>query len=297
MAVRRHAGDHRIHDLAHDARPKRGIDERARRERAHPAGVRPAVFVEDALVILSRSDGQRTRAVADDEERDFGTGQTLLHHQPIARRAKPSIAHRRDDRGLGGRPIVRDDDALSRRETVGLEHDRESEFIRSHARERIVERRRGVEARRGDIVTRHERFGEHLARFERGRRARGSEQQPSVGGKAVGDADTQRQLGPDDRQIDLFTRGEREDGIGIGQVGGDGARDLRDARIAWCADHFSDVTFDGETGRQRVLARAAPEHEHVHRHGRVWRLEPYDSKSVKGCAADAHRELRPGLFR
>ena len=51
-----HPGDHRLDDLAHDARSQRGVDQRARRERAHAAGVRPAIVVEDPLVILRRAD-------------------------------------------------------------------------------------------------------------------------------------------------------------------------------------------------------------------------------------------------
>ena len=54
-------GDDRLDDLAHDARVQRVVDQRARRERAHPAGVRPAVVVEDALVILRGADRQRAR--------------------------------------------------------------------------------------------------------------------------------------------------------------------------------------------------------------------------------------------
>ena len=44
------------------------IDQRARRERAHAAGVRPSIAVEDALVILRRHQRLRARAVAEREE-------------------------------------------------------------------------------------------------------------------------------------------------------------------------------------------------------------------------------------
>ena len=56
MALRRHSRNHRIDDLLHDAVVQRGVDERARRERAHAAGVRAAIVVENPLVILGRAD-------------------------------------------------------------------------------------------------------------------------------------------------------------------------------------------------------------------------------------------------
>ena len=49
--------------------------------------------------------------------------------------------------------------------------------------------------------------------------ARGwAEQQPAVGGEAVGDADAQRQFGPDDGEIDLFASRQGERSPGLGQV-------------------------------------------------------------------------------
>ncbi len=45
---------------------------------AHAAGVRALVVIEDALVVLSRSERQHRVAVAQEEERDFLSGEELL---------------------------------------------------------------------------------------------------------------------------------------------------------------------------------------------------------------------------
>ena len=111
-------------DLAHDPRLERGIHQRARRERAHAAGVRPAVVVEDALVILRRADRDGARAVADREERHFRPDQAFFDHEPIAGGAEFPLAHGVGDRALGGGTILGDHHALAGRQSVGLQHHR-----------------------------------------------------------------------------------------------------------------------------------------------------------------------------
>ena len=57
---------------------ERRIKQRTRRKRAHAAGIRSTIVVEDTFVILGGADRQRARAVADEEEGDFGARQTFL---------------------------------------------------------------------------------------------------------------------------------------------------------------------------------------------------------------------------
>ena len=90
MTLGRHSGQHRIHDLPHHPDFKGGVEQRTRRERAHSAGIRTPIVVEDPLVILRRSDRQRAGAVADKEERDFGTAQAFLDHRAARRRRRIS---------------------------------------------------------------------------------------------------------------------------------------------------------------------------------------------------------------
>ena len=61
MSLGRHSRDHRIDDLTHHTRVQRSVDQRAWGERAHAAGVRPVIVVEDALVVLRGADRQRPR--------------------------------------------------------------------------------------------------------------------------------------------------------------------------------------------------------------------------------------------
>jgi hypothetical protein len=124
-----------------------------------------------------------------------------------------------------------------------------------------------------------------------------AEEQTAAGGKAIGDAPAQRELGTDDSEVDLLAVGQREERVRIGEVCGGDSGDQRDARIAGRADDFGDVALSGQTRDERVFARAAPEHEDPQRHRtcRDWnslirrRLAP---------ARDMHTSvLRTGLFR
>ena len=187
----------------------------------------------------------------------------MTMRSPAAPNLRSRIAA--DDGLLGRLPILRDDDALAGGEAVGLEHDRKAELAGAHRRERLVERLARAEARRRHVVPRHERLRECLARFEpRGRGGR-SEEQPAFGRESIGDAEAQRQLGTDDGEVDLLAIGERQSA----------RRDRRDRRtpmrasraipgISGRGDDLADVAIGGETGDQRVLARAAAENENSH---------------------------------
>ena len=73
---------------------QRGVEQRARRERAHAAGVRPLVAVEDALVILRRADRRARAAVAQREERHFRAAEAFLDHDASAGVAELLLVHR-----------------------------------------------------------------------------------------------------------------------------------------------------------------------------------------------------------
>ena len=260
LAFSGHAGDHRLDDLARHARLERGVHQRARRERAHAAGIRPAVVVEDALVILRGTDRQRAFAVADEERGDLGSGEALLDHQTIAGGPEATLAHRCGDRRLRRRSILGDDDALAGSQSVGLQHEREAERARAHHRQRFVEGVGGMKTRRRHAVTCHERLGEGLARFERRRGARGTEQQTPARGEAVGDANAQRQLGADDREVDAFADGEREQRVRVGEIGVD--RSARPRAIPGIAGRARQRQprrgCRGESGCRGACSRAPP---------------------------------------
>ena len=264
MSLSRHAGNHRIDDFVHDAGLELAVDERARRERAHAAGIRTAITVEDPFVILGRPDRHRARSIADREERHFGTAEALFDDEPIPGRAEFSVAHRFANRRLGARSIVGDDHALTRREAVGLQHDRETEFTRGDRGQRLVRRLAGLKPRGRNTVARHQRFREGLARFKARGRGGWTEEQTSIGGKSIRDAAAERQFGSDDREINPLAFGELRHGVKVSGIDHGDFSLMRDARITGRADERADVRFGGKPRDEGMLARAAADDENSH---------------------------------
>ena len=192
---------------------ERGVDERTRRERAHAAGVRPAVVVEDPLVILRRCRSARARAPSQTTKND--TSGPVRHSSMTSRSpAAPNAARpspRRSPRSAVG-AVLGDDDALAGGEAVGLQHDRASRTRRD--RDDAPAPRRATRRSRKRAVGTPWRAMKAFANAlldSRRAAARGRpEQQPAVGGEAIGDAEAQRQLGADDGEVDLLALGERE---------------------------------------------------------------------------------------
>jgi hypothetical protein len=140
--------------------------ERTRRERAHAAGVRPAVVVTDAFVILRAAEIRRVLAIGEKKERHLGSRQAFLDHQPRAGRAELFVDHRGAHGGFRLGTIGRDCHALPGRQTIGLHDHWKTEL---GARNGVERRRRIVtddEARGGNAVVRHEGFGMRLRTFE-----------------------------------------------------------------------------------------------------------------------------------
>ena len=67
-------------------------------------------------------------------------------------------------------------------------------------------------------MPRHEVLREGLARLECGRRLRGTHDQATGRGEPVHHAQTQRQFGADDREVDSFADGQVEQRRGISRV-------------------------------------------------------------------------------
>ena len=108
----------------HDDRGELRRHQRARRERAHPARVRPAVAVADALVIL------RGRRAARRARRRTGRKTTLpgpsdTPRSPVARRRRRTAGRpsRRERRASASPRFCGDDHALAGGEAVGLDDD------------------------------------------------------------------------------------------------------------------------------------------------------------------------------
>ena len=107
---------------------------------------------------------------------------------------------------------------------------------------------------------------EHLAAFELRRGARRSEDAQAARGEEIDDSAIERQLGPDDGEIDAFALGEREQARR-----GRRRRRRRFARSARCRDCRGRrrTSRDGSGSRrelpgERMLAPAAADHQHLH---------------------------------
>ena len=111
---------------------------RERRVGAHAAGVGAGVAVEQALVVLGGAERQHVVAVAEEEERDLGSGEELLDEHRAERQVLVGVGDR-------GGAVVGDDDALARGEAVGLDDVAERRGRRARPRARRGWRR----ARRG----------------------------------------------------------------------------------------------------------------------------------------------------
>ncbi len=90
---------------------------------AHAAGVRALVVVEDALVVLRRHQRNHALAVAHHQERQLLALQALFEHHARAGLAQHLAAQHLFGGALRLFLRLRDDDALARGQTVGLDDD------------------------------------------------------------------------------------------------------------------------------------------------------------------------------
>ena len=162
-------------------------------------------------MILRRAERNRLPAVAQHEERHLGTREALLDDDARAGLAELTLLHHGANGGVGLGAVGGNDDALSGREAVGLDHDRQAELA---ARDHACGLGGGIadaKPRRRDAVARHERLRERLAALELSRGARGTDDAMAARAKAIDDAKIERQLGTDDRQIETLAIGERRE--------------------------------------------------------------------------------------
>ncbi len=102
----------------------------------------------------------------------------------------------------------------------------------------------------------HELFGEHFARLEARGALRGSEQQIAFSRKDVGDAAAERQLGADDREVDLFFSSDGGDGVRIGRVDRNASCHAANPGVSGCADDLRDAALGRQFPHQSVFAPA-----------------------------------------
>ncbi len=283
-AVGGHAVHGRNDHLAHDARVHFRRDHRRRRIGAHAAGVGALIAVAQALVILRRGKGKHIPAVDHRDEARFLARKKVLDDDARTRVAHRVFDQHRVDGRIGFGARLRDDHALARGETIGLDDDGCAAL--GHI---VVSRARvGESAIAGgrQPVARHERLGEILGALEPRCRARRAENRESRGTKGVDDAGRERRLRSDDRERDLPALRE------IDKLGNLGQRDIgkrrfaRRAAVARRDEHARDARALRNLPRERVLPAAAADHEDVHEcFIRIAELEPDSKTSRAGPSA------------
>ena len=138
----------------------------------HPARVRPLVAVEDALVVLGRSQRHDVFAVAKREQRELLAVQELLHDDL---RLAESALGEKDVHGIACLAFgCADDHALARGQAVGLEHERVLGL--DELLERMLRVTKDLVRRGGHASVRHQLFCVDLRPLQTGR----------LGGRAEG---------------------------------------------------------------------------------------------------------------
>src|SRR5688500_1083656 len=110
----------------------------------------------------------------------------------------------------------------------------------------------------------HEVLRECLAPFEGGRGFGRTDDRASRYREDVNDAAAQRQFGPDDREVDGLSLGNRQQLPGGTDVGRQTTRNRGNSGVAWCANHRLDIGFAGEFPGEGVLARASSDDQNFH---------------------------------
>ena len=195
-----------LHDLMHGGQLV-GRHDGHRRVHAHAARVRAAVAVEGALVVLGRGHAVGLAAAHEREQRALGAGEAFLYDHGgagLAERAIEAGAHGFFRRLL----VLGHDDALARRQAIGLHHDRGLQ--RGQVAQRRLEVVEAAVARGGNAVGIHEALAERLASLKLGALGIGAEHGDAGLAQLVGHARDERRLGADDHELHVVLLHERQ---------------------------------------------------------------------------------------
>ncbi len=221
---------------------------------AHAAGVRALVAIEHGFVVARGRQRDDIAAVAERDEADLFAAEEFFDHQAALELA---------ERGLGFGAVLRDHDAFSGGEPIGLEDDREAEAVERGASFGFVFG--GGEAGGGDSTLCKKALCENFAAFEARGVAVGADDEFAFGAELVDYAIDQGRFGTDDGQVGADAFGDFEERGGFGYAGGFGytGADAGDPRIARCREDFN-VRRLRQFPTQRMLAPAAAEDQNLH---------------------------------
>ena len=212
-------------------------------------------------MVLRRDERQHAGPVGEREERHLLAHQELLDHH-----REPGVAEGARLEALRDRPVrlldaLAHHHALARGEAVGLHHQRRAQLPAvAPGRRRVSE---GAEARGRDAVTGHEVLGEGLRALEPRRGRAAPEHREPDRAEPVGQAEGERGLGPDHHEVGPLLLGQGHELVDGGVLDRHAAGVRGDAGVAGRGDHAAEARALGELPRERVLAPAAADQEHV----------------------------------
>ena len=240
-----------------------GGDHRGRRVGAHAAGVRPAVAIADALVVLAGGHRQHVLAVDHDDEAGLLAIEELLDHHARAGVAEGIAGEHVAHGGFGFVQVHGDDHALARGQAIGLDDD--GRALLAQVGQGRLDLGEVAIGGGGDPVAGEEVLGEGLRAFQLGGAGGRAEDIQAALAEQVVHACHQRRLGADDGQLDVLRgevgqllQGQHVDGdvLALGFGGGAGVargdEDLRHARVL------------GDFPGQGMFTTAAADDEYVH---------------------------------
>ena len=258
---RRHSLERGRDDRPHDAFAHPRIHHRRRRIGTHAPGVGAALAFTDALVILRGSELHCPRAIAKREKRNLLAVEKILDDDSLSRLAKFARKHP-VYRGVRLVYAHRHDNALARREPVGLDDDRRT--FAAH-----IGSCRGGAGKAGisggwDFEAGAKLLGEGFGAFEPGRSLAWTENLNSSRRQIVGNARDQRCLWANHDEIDAIRLAKSGDRRMVLYVERDVPRERRHAGIARRGEQRFQQRARRERDGDGMLASAGAEKKNVH---------------------------------
>jgi hypothetical protein len=183
-----------------------------------------------------------------------------------------------------------DDDALARRQAVGLDHQRRAHFPDVFGR--LFGGDEALARGGGNPVFEHQRFGEGFARLDFRRRAGRTENPESRGLEGIHDARGKRSFGAHDRQVDSFAPGEFDQGRNILRVDVHAGGHFRDAAVSGRAEYLFHPGALSDLPDQGVLSAAAADYQNFHVGKSPFRLSSGRNRARAAWSARARSTSR-----
>ena len=230
--------------------------------RSHSAGVRAAVPLEDALVVLRRGKRQSRLAVGQHQERGLLALEKFLDDNSLARHTEDPFFEEKPEGPFGLRLRIDDDDALARGQAIGLQDGRQSDRLERDAR--LVQRGRHRRAGGGNAMPATELFAVDLRCLDFGGEAARSEDRKVSLLELVDDSECQGQLRTDDGEVDRDALGEIRELDDRGRGNRNEIGDAGDPGIAGSREQFRHARAFANRARQRVFPRPGSNDENLH---------------------------------